>query len=192
MGRFHLVRVGLQGRVGRFTSPDATRFPRGSRVIVRTERGLETGDVLAPPTAERDWGDADGTLLRGMTVEDQLLEARLGKNREEALEACAARIRELQLPVVLMDVEHLFDGQTLYFYFLGPALPELEGLTTELAENYEAQVQFRKFTETLTAGCGPGCGTEEGGGCGDSCGSGCAVAGACGTRRSALRENPAA
>ena len=185
VGRFHFVRVGLQGRVGRFTSPDATRFPRGAQVIVRTDRGLETGQVLAPPSEQPDWGASDGTLVRGMTVEDQLLEARLDKHRDSAFRACAERLRKMQLPVALMDVEHLFDGQTLYFYFLGPMLPELEALTAELAEAYESQVQFRKFTETLTAGCGPACGTAEAEGCGISCGSGCAVAGVCGTRKAA-------
>ena len=50
----------------------------------------------------------------------------------------------------------------------------------ELAELYEAEVQIRRFAETLTNGCGPGCGTDEatGGGCG-SCSTGCAVAGTC-------------
>jgi len=80
-----------------------------------------------------------------------------------------------------MDVEHLFDGQTLVFYFLGEMTPELESLTSELAELYETHVQFRKFAETVTAGCGPDCGTEEAGGC-TTCATGCAVAGACSTR----------
>ena len=87
--------------------------------------------------------------------------------------------------VVLVDVEHLFDGQSLFFYFLGETTPELDALTSELAELYEAQVQFRKFTDTLTAGCGPHCGTEQAGsgGCGSGGCSTCAVAGACGTKR---------
>ena len=54
--------------------------------------------------------------------------------------------------------------------------PELDALTAELAEVYEAKAQFRKFAETLTAGCGPHCGTEaEGGGCGSGGCSTCAV-----------------
>src|SRR2546430_11543646 len=49
----------------------------------------------------------------------------------------------------------------LFFYFLGDVTPELEAYTGRLAETYEANVQFRKFTETLIEGCGPGCGTED-------------------------------
>jgi hypothetical protein len=47
------------GQVGRFTAVDAVRYPRRSRVIVRTRRGLEIGEVLTPPKDDggqaRDW-----------------------------------------------------------------------------------------------------------------------------------------
>lgn len=193
MIRQHLIRVGALGRVGRFTSVDAVRYPRGSRVICRTVRGLEVGEVLsaAPstPLARREVISApippsDGSLLRGMTPEDHLLLARLEKHRDEAYSACQLLLSERGVQATLMDVEHLFDGRSLYFYFLGDVSPELEAVTAELAETYETQVQFRKFADTLTAGCGPGCGTDEaaGGGCGDGGCSTCSVASACGTR----------
>lgn len=183
MARYHLVRVGSLGQVGRFAAVDAARYPRGARVIVRTERGLEAGEVLAPPVGDQNV-PADGALLRGMTVEDQLLEARLNKNRHAAYLACQRRIDELGLSATLMEVEHLFDGQTLVFYFLGDQPPELQTVTSELAEIYDAQVQFRAFADTLAHGCGPGCGTEEAAGQGcSSCSTGCAIAGACGTRK---------
>lgn len=173
------------GQVGRFAAVDVVRYPRHSRVVVRTRRGLEIGQVLTPP----DDGDdsrafADGDILRGMTVEDELLNARLEKHRHDAYEACARLLNTERIPAVLVDVEHLFDGQGLFFYFLGEVPPELEACTARLAEAYETQVQFRKFTDTLIEGCGPGCGTEDAkgqGGC-ESCSS-CAIAGACGPKR---------
>jgi cell fate regulator YaaT (PSP1 superfamily) len=174
------------GQIGRFSAVDALRYPRHSRVVVRTKRGLEVGDVLSPP----DDGDdsrafADGEILRGMTVQDDLLQARLEKHRQDAYDACARMLNDSGVTAMLVDVEHLFDGQGLFFYFLGDVPPEVEAYTERLALTYEAKVQFRKFTETLIEGCGPGCGTEEAkgrGGC-DACTS-CAVAGACGTKRS--------
>ena len=197
MTGIHLVRVGAMADVGAFGSADATRYPRDSRVIVRTRRGLEIGQVLTPPddTAPPDdiaplasnavAAAIDGTIVRGMTVEDQLLEARLQRNRLAASEACAAELATRHWPTILLDVEHLFDGETLVFYFLGEMPPELDALTAELAEAYDAKAQFRGFVETVTTGCGPGCGTDEatGAGCG-SCSTGCAVAGACSTRGS--------
>ena len=81
-----------------------------------------------------------------------------------------------------MDVELLFDGQSIFFYFLGDPPPGLDLCIDELAETYDAKVQFRKFTEAVTQGCGPDCGTETASGCGDACHS-CAIAGDCATRR---------
>lgn len=182
----HFVRVGLLAQVGRFRSIDATRYPRGSRVIVRTVRGLEIGEVLGAADAMSDeaWSDAaDGAILRRMTVEDQLLEERLERHRHEAFEACRRLLDEAGVAAALVDVEHLFDGRGLYFYFLGQPPPEVDRLTARLTEVYDGSIHFRRFAELLTAGCGPGCGTEdaEGGGCA-SCAAGCAVADACRTR----------
>jgi cell fate regulator YaaT (PSP1 superfamily) len=172
----HYVRVGALATVGCFQSAGAEHYHRGTRVVCRTRRGLEVGEVLS--AAEGGTSEsAEGTLIRRVTVEDDLLLARLERNREAAYRACEERLAERGIDATLVDVEHLFDGQSLYFYFLGETTPELDALTAELAEVYEAQVQFRKFTETLTAGCGPGCGTEEAeNGCATGGCSTCAVA----------------
>jgi hypothetical protein len=177
----HFVRIGVLGSVGRFDVAGRRRYARGTRVVCRTARGLEVGQVLS--TADSAASErCDGTLLRRVTTQDDLLIARLEKNREAAFRACWDRLLELPSPPVLLDVEHLFDGQSLYFYFLGDGGPELDALTAELAETYEAKAQLQKFAETLVTGCGPNCGTEEGGGCGSGGCSTCAVVGACGTR----------
>jgi cell fate regulator YaaT (PSP1 superfamily) len=182
----HLLRVGALGRIGYFRADGATRYPRGSRVVVRTDRGLELGEVLAPPDESQPPSPPLGTIVRAVTATDDLLQARLQKNRQAALDACARRIESLGLPIVLLDVEHLFDGQTLVFYFLGPTSVQLDQLTAELAEMYESKVQFRRFTEMLTQGCGPNCGTEAASGGCVSCASGCALAGACTSRAAAI------
>lgn len=177
----HIIRLGALGQVGRYVSADAVRYPRRSRVIVRSARGLEIGEVLSDPGRLESKEEADGTILRGMTDEDCLLEQRLEQNRCEAYASCVALLEKKGLPAVLVDVEHLFDGSHLYFHFLGEVTPELEACTAQLAEAYEAKVQFRRFSKVLTEGCGPDCGTENGGGGGcDTC-TGCSVAAACTT-----------
>jgi cell fate regulator YaaT (PSP1 superfamily) len=181
---FHLVRYGLLGHVGRFAAVDALRYPRRSRVVVRSPRGLEVGEVLAEPDGSEFLDANDGQILRRMTVQDDLLEARLERRRHEAFTACQHLLAEAAVPAALVDVEHLFDGEGLFFYFLGDPPRQATEITSQLAEAYEAAVEFRKFADTLSEGCGPGCGTEEAkgqGGCA-SCTS-CAVASACGSRK---------
>ena len=177
----HLVQFGALGQIGRFSALDGTRYRQRTRVVCRTRRGLELGKILSPVTNDR--ASVDGDVLRAVTVQDDLLLARLDRYRQSAFEACEALLSERKIPAVLMDVEQLFDGQSLYFYFLGEVTPELERLTHELAEVYESRVQFRRFTAALTEGCGPDCGSENKDGCGSSGCASCAIAQACGTHR---------
>ena len=181
---FHLVRYGLLGHVGNFSTADAARYPRRSRVVVRSPRGLEVGEVVAEPDDRAPLPGSDGAIIRRMTIQDDLLEARLLKKRDEAFDACQRLLHEAAVPAALVDVEHLFDGEGLFFYFLGEPPRQAAEFTAQLAEAYETAVEFRKFAETLSEGCGPGCGTDEAkgqGGCA-SCTS-CAVASACGTKK---------
>ena len=47
----YFVRVGVFGAVGCFRAADGAGYPRTARVICRTSRGLEVGEVLAEATA---------------------------------------------------------------------------------------------------------------------------------------------
>ncbi|MCH2599670.1 MAG: PSP1 C-terminal domain-containing protein [Pirellulaceae bacterium] len=175
----YLVRVGAMGNVGRFRAVEPVQFTRHCRVICRTARGLEVGEVLARVDAVQS-SDCDGELLRQVAVEDDLLLARLEKNRDAAFQACCELLEERQIENVLLDVEQLFDGSSLYFYFLGDVSDELETLTSALAVRYDSQVQFSQFAEAVIAGCGPDCGTESAAGnCGEGGCSTCALAKAC-------------
>jgi hypothetical protein len=142
---------------------------------------LEVGEVLTAPLPAET---TDGAVVREMTAEDRWLAARLEQNRVTSLAACASLLARRKVAADLIDVEHLFDGQSVYFYFLGRVPDEADSITRELAETYDSQVRFREFAQAMIDGCGPGCGTALGEGthCG-GCGVECAVAGACGTSR---------
>lgn len=182
----YFVQLGVLGHVGRLRSAGLT-CQRGDRVVCRTARGLELGKVLGD---DEDGSEAtgtqqlDGDIVRPMTDTDHLLQARIETRRNEAWKACDRLLREAGLSVQLIDVEHLFDGSGLFFYFLGPRDERLDAITRQLTETYESKVRFREFTEKLVQGCGPDCGTaEKSGGCSTGGCAGCAVAGACGTTR---------
>lgn len=176
----HLVRIGILGQIGRFQSVDGVIFQRGGSVICRTGRGLEFGAVLNSVHNENADLPQVGTILRGATPEDHLLWARIEKNRTEAFGACMLLLKQRSVDAVLMDVELLFDGSSIFFYFLGDITPDVAALTTELADAYEAKIQLRQFAEAMALGCGPDCGTKDGGCSVGGC-STCSVANSCGT-----------
>ncbi len=175
---WHLVRVGLLGNVGRFRSLDGVSYGRGTRVLCRTLRGLEVGEVLSHSSRWTVPGEPDGSLIRALTVEDELAYARLYKNRDAAYQACNELLAARRVSTVLVEVEPLFDGSALYFYFLGSISTEVQTLVDELAVTYESKVRFAEFVAAVEQGCGPDCGTENAAGCGSSCAS-CAVANVC-------------
>lgn len=165
------------GALGRFWPADGVSYRRGTQVICRTARGLELGDVLAT-TESKDLPQA-GSLLRKASVEDLLLWARIEKHRASAFAECQRILDHQKVAARLMDVELLFDGKSLFFYFLGSIPAELEPMLTELAAAYEAKVQLKHFAEAMTLGCGPDCGTELADGCSDGGCSGCSISNAC-------------
>jgi hypothetical protein len=141
-----------------------------------------------------DRGEADGVILRRMSVADDLLQARLDNKRDTAFSACQQLLQEAGIGGLLVDVEHLLDGEGLFFYFLGEPPAAAQQVTQQLAATYEVAIEFRRFAQTLEEGCGPGCGTPAAagqGGC-STCVS-CSVASACGSKPSAeLGQRPSA
>ena len=196
MGRPHLVKIGLFAAIGRFESADFVTYARDEQVVCRTDRGLEIGQVLCPikddsPESDAPWSSAlesNGELLRRVSGNDQLIVSRIERFRDRAFFACQKMLKDRGIDALLVDVEHLFDGQSLFFYFLGDVSEEVQQLTAELSETYERRVKFRRFTETLASGCGPGCGAEASkcgtGGCGN-----CGAAGGCGIKASVKQSS---
>ncbi len=184
----YFVRYGAMGQLGVFFASQEAEFSRGTQVVVRSVRGLECGQVLAPcQEADAEGASGHGEILRRMSVEDHLLLARTQQRRTQALRRCEALLEQHGVPDVLIDAEYLLDGNTLVFYFLGETSPRLKELLGELACEFEAQVRFQDFLHAAEVGCGPECGTERAGGC-TSCHQGCALAAAC--PGSALPKSP--
>lgn len=180
MGTLHLVKTGLMGVLGTFEARSFEVFPRDQQVICRTERGLEQGYVVCD--IESDYrSSVDGDLLRRVTPDDELILERLERFRDRAFDACQKLLADHRLSATLVDVEHLFDGQSVFFYFLGDIDERVEAITAQLAETYDRKVKFKKFAKALATGCGPDCGSD-GSGCSSSgCGS-CALSGSCGVK----------
>ena len=173
------------GWTGRFHSLEAIHYPRQTPVVCRSQRGLEIGRVLSPADEPLET-PCSGSLIRRMTVQDDLLLARLEQDREQACEACAELLEKQGFDNVLLDAELLFDGKSLVFYFLGEVSPELAAVTDQLGQVYQSAVSFQQFSRVLEEGCGPGCGTESAKGmCGSSGCATCSVAAACKTNQSA-------
>ena len=178
----HFVRYSVLGNIARFATTGGLQYPRGAKVVLQTDRGLELGEVLRHTDSDSSQfsthADYGGTILRLVTDSDRMLAERLDRYRLKAMDACDELLAARSVSAVLVDGEQLFDGESLFFYFLGEVTDEINEITSELAATYDTQIQFKRFAQTLAEGCGPDCGTKEGGCESGGC-STCAIASAC-------------
>ena len=179
----YLVRVGYQQDVIPVQA-GAISLTRSDQIICRTPRGIEMGQVLAATHPEYiETGNAS-KFIRKSRTEDDLLWKQLMSLSVDASAACQAFLKSRSLPDVLLEVEPLIDGRTLYFHFLGPPSLETEQHVQSLSEVYQKSVASSRFAALLEHGCGPGCGTKEKSGCGTSGGCAvCAIAGGCTSKK---------
>lgn len=168
----YFVRIGFQQQIVPMHS-SLNQLGRGDAVICRTERGLEMGEVLACVDHRVEADQRNAVIVRRCSPEDQLLWKQLKSLGSVANEACQEYLRTTGSVDVLVEVEPLLDGKTLYFHFLGDPSPETEAQVQTLAEVYQQSVANSPFAQTLEKGCGPDCGTKSKGGCGTA--DGCAV-----------------
>lgn len=174
--RAGLVRIGIHGQIGRFAlKVESDRETvAGRRVLCRTSRGLEVGQFLRATTAAEEL--LDGLVVRELMPDDELLWAHLRSLAQEAHEDCARWLAENQSNAILLDVEPLMDGRTLYFHFLEDVSsdPAVQEHVDKLALVFEQRAAESEFAGRVEIGCGPGCGTEKAvNGCGSK--GGCAV-----------------
>jgi hypothetical protein len=170
------VRLGSQ-RVCSEMAAGAQVLKRGDRIVCRTQRGLEIGTVLG--TCQGD-AVAAGKWLRFASPGDELLWDNLVQLSRGAAVSCQSHIDAIGAGDILLDVEPLLDGKTLFFHFLGEPSARASEAMEQLIDIYATNVASSKFAKAVEEGCGPGCGTSAKSGCGTSGGcSTCSVAGRC-------------
>ncbi len=175
----YFVRLGAFSEI-QVAASDAP-LERGSRVILRSPRGVELGEIISPAAAAEIAGAAPLQVLRGVGSQDEMLLARLERHKRRAIEKCRLGLSSRHSSATLLDIDHLFDGTSLVLHFLGSVDADTEAYVRELASDYESVVRTGPLAKLLSDGCGEGCGTSASKGCGGQCGS-CAVAGACGVK----------
>ena len=103
------------------TSGRDETYLRDAEVVVRTERGLEVGDVLCEATeagARQMKDPGQGQILRTMTADDARERSRLLDQARQEFQTCQRLIEQEKLDMQLVDVEHLFGGERIVVYYL--------------------------------------------------------------------------
>ena len=144
----YVVRYGAMRFLGVFSAAAGRECRRGMQVIVRTDRGLEIGEVLCEATPEATGGIKDpggGQILREMTAEDRNELTRLQQQAREQFDVCRKNIERLGLKMQLVDVEHLFGGERIVVYYLAETRVDFRELVRALAGEFQTRIEMRQI-----------------------------------------------
>jgi cell fate regulator YaaT (PSP1 superfamily) len=142
-----IVRHGAMRFLGEF-DPGLVAYKRGDEVVVRTDRGQELGQVLceATPRALEFLSEPTrGRILRTLTDADRRERDRLVQAEAQELEACTRFVAQRRLQMELVDVEHLFGGERIVFYFLAEKRVDFRELVKDLARAYLTRIEMRQI-----------------------------------------------
>lgn len=144
----YIVRCGVMRTLGVYSTSKGETLARGTRVIARTDRGLEVGEVLCEATEQALAQLSDpqrGQVVRVMTCEDEQQLDRLHEQERLEYEMCQRLIDELGLAMRLVDVEHVFGGERVVIYFLAENRVDFRELVKRLAGEFQTRVEMRQI-----------------------------------------------
>ncbi len=156
------VKFNKAGKIYYF-DPKGHKLSVGSGVIVETARGVEFGTVAAPNREVKD-DEIVAPLKPIIRAATQADFEKLEKNKQkekEAFEIAAAKIREHNLDMKLINTEYTFDGSKILFYFTADGRVDFRELVKTLAGIFKTRIELRQMgvrDEAKTLGAVAGCG----------------------------------
>jgi len=161
-----VVRFGRMRLIGEFPYRGDATPGCGSKIVVKTFRGHEIGEMLTStcPNAgctksvtrqemleyiENSGGRdypfyTDGRALRVATVEDLQKQSAIDAQREESLRIARGEAQELGLPMKLVEADPILGGETLTFYFTAEDRVDFRELVRRLAGHFRTRIELRQ------------------------------------------------
>ncbi|MSR59063.1 MAG: signal peptidase [Planctomycetaceae bacterium] len=145
----YVVRYGTTRHIGEFGTRGRDELSRHALVIVRSDRGVEAGEVLSPATDRTrellGVTESKGSILREATEQDRQKLDELRLNEREAFLGGQELIAQHTLAMQLVDVEHLFGGERLIFYYLSEIRIDFRELVKSMAARFRMRIEMRQI-----------------------------------------------
>lgn len=160
-----LVRYGRMGVLGWFEHNEPHIPKSKTHVIVKSERGLELGQLVGPfnyrsgnfrATPEQVEAyftqggkefslTSGGRFVRFATHEDIREQEHLEMSAVSEAKCCQKFADELGLNMKVIEAEHLFGGERIIFYFTSEGRVDFRELVKRLAREYQTRIELRQI-----------------------------------------------
>lgn len=164
--KYMLVRYGQMHNLGIFEHNESNIPKKAARVVVKTDKGLELGYIVGHVSHYRSGqfrmdnkqikkyfqdsmidfnAEVSGKFIRYATAEDISEEKHLQRIAKEELKFCKQLVKEMTLPMDVVDVEHIFGGERIIFYFMADGRVDFRELVKKLAREYQSRIEMRQI-----------------------------------------------
>ena len=161
-----LVRYGRMRILGLFEHNEAMIPSVPTLVVIKTEKGMELGSIvgsagayragqlkLAEEQLKKYFDDSEipftaepaGRFVRYATPEDINEEKHFQKISVEETKFCKKLIKEMNLPMKVVDAEHILGGERIVFYFMSDGRVDFRDLVRKLAQEYQTRIEMRQI-----------------------------------------------
>jgi cell fate regulator YaaT (PSP1 superfamily) len=143
-----IIRHGAMRFLGEFEAGEEFTCARGAEVIIHTDRGHEVGEVLCDATPQALGWIAEpthGRIVRPMSEDDGRTLEHIRENGRREFDVCQRFIDNRRLQMALVDVEHLFGGERIVFYFLAEKRVDFRELVKDLAREFQTRIEMRQI-----------------------------------------------
>ena len=144
----YVVRYGQMRFLGEFGVSSGVEHVRGQRVVIRSDRGTEIGEVLCAATGKTSRfleNTAQGEILRCVSAEDLEAEARMAQVRRASFDSCLEFISRRRLQMDLIDVEVILGRERMVFYYLSEKRVDFRELVKDLARTLQTRIEMRQI-----------------------------------------------
>lgn len=157
------VRYGRMGYIGEFSHAPDIPFTCGGRVVIQTDRGIEIGQQVSLTCSSCEQGISreqmrayakasgndsyrlnNGHILRGATPGDLAELRHIDDAIAEKIATCRRLSDQLQLPMKIVDAEHIFGGERIIFYFMSEDRVDFRELVRMLAREFQTRIEMRQ------------------------------------------------
>lgn len=129
-----------------YFSPNGFTLKKGVTVILETERGLQFGkvetDIFDLP--EEKIKQPLKNIIRIASKKDYMDHRKNLKDATKALFDCKRLVRELDLPMQIIDCYYTFTRDQLIFRFLADNRVDFRDLAKQLASIYKTRIELRQ------------------------------------------------
>lgn len=147
MAKF-IVRYGAMRNLGVMSGKGEETHRRGTQVVVRSNRGLEVGEVLCEATEDtlsKLDSPPSGSILRTVSPEDRRQLEQLAEQREQRIAVCKREIAALGLQMKLVEFEQLLGGERIVVYYVAPDRIDFRELVKRLATDFQTRIEMNQI-----------------------------------------------